>query len=217
MIRLENECIAYGKEVIFKELSLDINPNESVAFIGKSGSGKSTLLKRLFTKEENAAFIPQELGLVENLSVFHNVYMGKLDSYSTLYNLRNLLLPAKKEKALITTVLKSVDLEGMLEKKVESLSGGQKQRVAIARALFAQKKLLLADELISALDINLSVSTLEVVQKHFQGFILALHNVELAQRFCKRIIGIKAGEVVLDKPSAQINQADLHLLYEIAK
>lgn len=140
MIRLENECIAYGKEVIFKELSLDINPNESVAFIGKSGSGKSTLLKRLFTKEENAAFIPQELGLVENLSVFHNVYMGKLDSYSTLYNLRNLLLPAKKEKALITTVLKSVDLEGMLEKKSRKLKWGAKTACCNCKSAVCTKK-----------------------------------------------------------------------------
>ena len=103
---LQNETVSYGETEVLKSISIDIEQGEKVALLGKSGSGKSTLLKTLYemsTKE--SSYIPQELGLVNNLSVFHNVYISRLDTYSTIYNIRNLIKPAKKELSTVTSIL----------------------------------------------------------------------------------------------------------------
>jgi len=169
---LQNESISYLETVILDSLSLEIKKGEKVALLGKSGSGKSTLIKRLYElKKDKSSYIPQELGLVNNLSVFHNVYLARLDDYSTFYNIRNLIKPASKEVEAIKNILKDFDLEDKIFIKNHDLSGGQKQRTAIARSIFNQKNILLADEPISALDEYLSSKVLQVLKNLKQLFV----------------------------------------------
>lgn len=213
---LQNESISYFDTVILDSLSLEIKKGEKVALLGKSGSGKSTLIKRLYElQKDESSYIPQELGLVNNLSVFHNVYIARLDDYSTFYNIRNLIKPASKEVELIRNILEEFDLEDKIFVKNHDLSGGQKQRTAIARSIYNQKKILLADEPISALDEYLSSKVLQVLNKKYETIVCAIHNVDLAVKNFERVIGLKNGKILVDKKCSELTDEDRQKLYYV--
>ncbi len=215
---LENHTISYGEVDILNNINLSIKKGDKVALLGRSGSGKSTLIKNLFDmQKDNSSYIPQELGLVNNLSVFHNVYMALLDENSTLYNIRNLIKPVKAEQKNTEDILEKLFLKDKIFSKVSNLSGGQKQRTAIARSLNSKKSILLADEPISALDENLSQIVMNVVNKKFQTVVCALHNVDIALKNFDRVIGLSGGDIVLDKQSCDITAQDTSTLYDVCK
>ena len=121
---------------------------------GRSGAGKSTLLGLLHAQRPgDVALVPQASALVKPLSVFHNVYMGRLDRHSTAYNLRNLVWPAAgKGWPRCAACLASVGLEDEIFSAAGALSGGQQQRTSVARALYNGRPILIGDEPVSALD-----------------------------------------------------------------
>lgn len=214
----ENETISYDNLIAINSLTLNIKKGEKVALLGKSGSGKSTLLKRMYElQNESSSYIPQELGLVNNLSVFHNVYISKLDTNSLFYNFRNLIKPVKKEISGITNVLNDLLLDDKIFVKSHNLSGGQKQRVAIARALYEEKNILLADEPVSALDEFLSKKVVDKLTSSFETVICTLHNVDLALENFDRVVGLKSGKLLLDKKCEDITTQDREALYNATK
>lgn len=213
-----NESISYDSFVAVDSLTLNIQEGEKVALLGKSGSGKTTLLKRMYElQNEKSSYIPQELGLVNNLSVFHNVYISQLDNNSFFYNIRNLIKPIKKEKSQILDVLEQIDLVDKIFEKSQNLSGGQKQRVAIARALYDKKNILLADEPISALDEYLSEKVVNRLTSSFKTVVCTLHNVDLALANFDRVVGLKNGKLIVDKRCEEITKEDREALYNATK
>ncbi len=215
---LQNHNISYGDINVLQNINLSIQKGEKIALLGRSGSGKSTLLKNLFEmQKENTSYIPQELGLVNNLSVFHNVYIALLDKNSTFYNIRNLIKPVKSEVLNTEDILDGLFLKDKIFSKVSNLSGGQKQRTAIARSLNSDKAILLADEPISALDQNLSQVVMDTVNQKFETVVCALHNVEVALKNFDRVIGLSGGTVIIDKKSSEITQEDTSTLYDVCK
>lgn len=211
---LENETISYSDTNILSSLSLNIKVGEKVALLGKSGSGKSTLLKHLYKlKKQEASYIPQDLSLVSSLSVYHNIFISKLDEYSSFYNLINLFFPFKKDLKEIELLLKDLSMSDKLFVKTSELSGGEKQRVAISRAMFCKKDILLADEPISALDEYLSQKVLKDFVKNYETVICTLHNVEYAINNFNRVIGLKNGKIILDKECKDLTKEDRETLY----
>ncbi|XOZ35131.1 phosphonate ABC transporter ATP-binding protein [Halomonadaceae bacterium KBTZ08] len=205
---------SYGGERVLGPLSLSLAAGERVALVGRSGAGKSTLLSLLFDEAgPSTAFMPQDLGLVDTLSVFHNVYMGQLDRHTVLYSLCNLLLPLKKPRRAIQELLDELGLGDKLREPAGELSGGQRQRVAVARALYQQGSLLLADEPVSALDGPLARRIMEALTRVYPTSVIALHDVDLALAYSDRIIGIQDGHIALDEPSGRLTVADLQPLY----
>lgn len=215
---LNNESISYDDQVILHSVSLNIKRGESVALLGKSGSGKSTLIKKLYeSKKEESSYIPQELGLVENLSVYNNIYIAKLDEFSTIHNLLNLIRPAQEDLESVIDIIDTLELENKLFEKVHSLSGGQKQRVAVGRAIYANKSILLADEPISALDEYLSSKVIMTLKENFETIVCALHNVELATKNFERVIGLKDSKIIIDKKCSELSEDDIQKLYYVCK
>lgn len=214
LLELRDANASFGGKQVLGPISLQVAPGERVALVGRSGAGKSTLLNMIYgLLRAEAALVPQELGLVPALSVFHNVYMGRLSVHSTWYNLANLAKPFKRELEAIIPILKQLGLAEKIRTPVGQLSGGQKQRTAVARSLFQGADILLADEPVSALDGPLADVVMDALCEYYQTSIIALHDVELALRYTTRVVGIKDGVVALDQPSSRLSPQDLLPLY----
>jgi phosphonate transport system ATP-binding protein len=214
MFALAGASLGYGGRPVLADVTLSIDAGERVAVVGPSGAGKSTLLAALYEQQRRrAALVPQDGALVRQLSVFHNVYMGRLHRHGALYNLANLLRPLRAEVAAVAAVLEEVDLGDKLFAPVGELSGGQQQRAAVARALFHGGEVLVGDEPVSAVDGVQGRDVLAAITRACPTVLLAMHDVELALAFTTRVIGIRAGRVAFDRPTADVGRAELDILY----
>jgi len=214
LIQLQSETASYQGVETLHDIDLQVSKGEKLALVGQSGSGKSTLIKLIYEHYPvNTALVPQDYGLVNNLSVYHNVYIGCLEQHSTLYNLVNLIRPRPDQVEIVRTILVGLQLEDYLFRPVGRLSGGQKQRVAVARSLFQKGHLLLADEPVSSVDEQQSRVVLKQMLNGFSTVVLALHDIQLALAFCDRIIGLEKGRIVLDSPAEALSVKDLLSLY----
>ncbi|MEX0732540.1 MAG: ATP-binding cassette domain-containing protein [Aquisalimonadaceae bacterium] len=213
-LTLDEVSADYGGQRVLGPLSLTVARGERLALVGRSGAGKSTLLGLLFDgRRRDVALMPQDLGLVQTLSVFHNVYMGRLAANPTWYNLANLARPFRREVDAITPILARLSMGEKLWARAGELSGGQRQRVAVARALYQGADVLLADEPVSALDGPQAHVVMAALTGAYETAVIAMHDVELALQYTQRVVGIKDGRVVLDEPSRRLNARDLLPLY----
>ena len=222
-------------------LSLAAAAGERIAVIGPSGAGKTTLLRVLGAAlrpgegtvhtlgeapwqlqagalkklRSRIGTVHQSPPIAPRLRVVTAVLSGRLGEWSTLRALRSLLYPSDIEGAY--DVLSRLSLEDRLFERCDRLSGGQLQRVGIARALYQRPDLLLADEPVSALDPTLADATLGelVAQSEATGatLVASLHAVDLALRWFPRIVGLRNGELVFDRPNAEVTPAMLEALY----
>jgi phosphonate transport system ATP-binding protein len=214
LIQLQSESAGYHGVKTLHDINLHIVRGEKLALVGQSGSGKSTLLKLIYEHHPvDTALIPQDYGLVNHLSVYHNVFIGRLGQHSTGYNLINLIRPWPNQVVIVRSILLRLQLDDYLFRPVGRLSGGQKQRVAVARSLFQQGLLLLADEPVSSVDEQQSKVVLKQLRDGFSTMVLAMHDIQLALTFCSRIIGMEKGRIVLDSPCESITKEDLLSLY----
>jgi phosphonate transport system ATP-binding protein len=227
MIAIENLNLHYDKtagyhsaknkastQVIF-DLSLTINEGEKVAIIGPSGAGKSSLLHHLYqTLQSRAALCSQRQGLVDNLSIYHNVFMGALARHHWLFNLVNLIKPFKKNLSEITALCQQLELGQPLAKKVDKLSGGQRQRVALARALYQQQDIFIGDEPFSALDPLMTSRLLDIVLAQHKSVIMVTHDPEFTMSAFDRIIALDKGRLVIDSKPQCVDQQQITALYQ---
>lgn len=222
MIEIDNIYKIYNKGKVneftaLKGVSLRISEGEMVAVIGKSGAGKSTLMhiigciddfeqgkyyfngqdvsklnekKRAIIRNRDIGIVLQDFALMENYTVIENVLMPLFFSKDA-GNRR-----VREEKA--KDILSQLEMDEIMDKKVNKLSGGQKQRVAIARAMINNPKVLLADEPTGALDVKTSLEIMNVFkQLNAKGttVIIITHDMELANE-CNRVIEICDGNLV---------------------
>ncbi|NBC46946.1 MAG: ATP-binding cassette domain-containing protein [Gammaproteobacteria bacterium] len=211
-----NERLGYNGSKVLDGVTLRIREGERVALVGKSGAGKSTLLKRFFEQRRtDSAIIPQELGLVRPLSLFHNVYMGRLNAHAIWYNLANLVRPMPREVAAVQQVASRLGLsEDKLFERVGELSGGQQQRTAVARAIYQEAEILLGDEPVSSVDGRQSRVVLDNINDAYATAVLSMHDVGLAIAYTDRLIGLEGGRIIFDESTAGMDASDLDFLYQ---
>lgn len=242
MIKMKNLTLGYKKEKILDKLNLKIEKAEFIGIIGPSGAGKSTLLmsivggikvfdghfevlnhnmenikkKDLINLREQIGIIFQGYNLVDRLSVLDNVVSGMLKDIP----MARAVIKYYKEKELkkVQKLLEIVDIQKHSMKRCDELSGGQRQRVAIARALASEPKIILADEPISALDQKSAKKVMEILEKinkELKVTIIAnLHHLDIAEKYCTRILGINGGEVVFDGKPSQLNEKIIEKIYK---
>ena len=210
LVELRKATAGYAGRAVLHDLDLTVSTGERIAVMGRSGAGKSTLLNLLFERlAVRAALIPQASALVKTLSVFHNVYMGRLDRYSTWHNLRNLAWPARGDVSEIAGVLELVGLADKMFERAGTLSGGQQQRTSVARALYNGRPIVIGDEPVSALDRVQGAEILGRLCARHETAILAMHDIPLALAHADRIVVIDEGRIVLDAPARSVSAVDL--------
>jgi phosphonate transport system ATP-binding protein len=226
---------------VLKGIDLDIAGVGITAIIGPSGTGKSTLIrcinglveptagKILFQRQDLAqlkgaelraarrkiGMVFQEYNLVERLTVMENLLTGRL-GYMSAFNAWLRKFP-QVDIDEAYALLDTVGLAAFANQRADSLSGGQRQRVGIARAVMQHPEILLADEPTSSLDPKTSVEIMELMSdlaaKRNIPVVVNIHNVDLAKRFCGRMIGMTDGRVVFDGGPAQLTDAKLNEIY----
>lgn len=222
-------------------IALDINDGEQVAIIGPSGAGKSTLLRLLATAQRPSSGkfrilnsapwsisssarqkLRAQIGLIQQSPplpprqrVVTAVGAGRAGQWSRLKGLLNLIYPTDIPN--IRATLAKLDLAEKIFERCDQLSGGQLQRVAIARALYQRPDLILADEPVSAMDPVLAEHTLNLLKQEAKQYsaslVVSLHNLELAMRLFPRVIGLRDGAILFDKPVDAISSSELDRLY----
>ena len=226
---------------VLKGIDLTIAGEGITAIIGPSGTGKSTLIRcinrlveptsgeilfqgidlaklkgtELRMARRRIGMVFQEFNLVERLTVMENVLTGRLGYMSAFDAWLRKFTPEDIEEAF--TLLDAVGLASFANQRADALSGGQRQRVGIARAVMQHPEILLADEPTSSLDPKTSVEIMELMAnlagKRNIPVIVNIHNVELAKRFCQRMIGMTGGKVVFDGTPAQLTDENLKAIY----
>jgi phosphonate transport system ATP-binding protein len=165
----------------------------------------------------NVGIIFQQFNLIGRLSVLTNVLIGRLAHNSSWKGMIKLFPQAERIKAL--EALERVDMVDYAHQRASTLSGGQQQRGAIARAMTQEAKLILADEPIASLDPASSDKVMNLLSdinsQRRVTVVVSLHQFEVAQSRCERIVALKDGEIVYDGKSSQISQADLIELYGV--
>jgi len=210
LVELNSASAGYAGHAVLHDIDLKINAGERIAVMGRSGAGKTTLLNLLYEKlAGRVALIPQATALVKTLSVFHNVYMGRLDRHPTWYNLRTLVWPTRRDVAEIEQVLDLVGLTDKLFAKAGALSGGQQQRTSVARALYNGRPIVIGDEPVSALDRIQGGEILGALCARHETAILVLHDIPFALGTADRVVVMEAGRIVLDAPARELTAADL--------
>ncbi|WP_312904905.1 phosphonate ABC transporter ATP-binding protein [Stutzerimonas nitrititolerans] len=214
---------------------------ERIAIIGPSGAGKTTLLRLLATglKPDSGQLsllgeqpwgegsfrlrkLRARIGLVHQAPplpprqrVVTAVLAGRLGHWSLPTSLLSLIYPLDRSGA--AEALARLDLADKLYVRCDQLSGGQLQRVGIARMLYQQPELILADEPVSAMDPVLSDHTLGLLNQEAQRrnatLVASLHAVDLALAHFPRIIGLRAGQILFDKPAEALRPEELTALY----
>ncbi len=214
LFALENATVGYGSREILRGCTLRVAAGEKIALLGESGAGKTTLLRQLRQQRpREVAWCPQATGLVPMLSVFHNIFMGRLDRHSLFYNLLNLLHPLQQPRAEIAALAAQLGLQDKLFTSVDKLSGGQQSRTSLGRALYQQRAIFLGDEPVSAVDEVQADQLLQLICALHETVVVALHDVTLALRHCTRVVVLQAGRIVLDQPAAACVASDLLALY----
>ena len=210
-----------GRHVAVDGVSVAIKPQESVGIVGESGSGKTTLARLIIGLEKadsgsvsingvergprrTHAGGPPPIGIV-----FQNPYSALNPARSVGATLAEALRVGGREASEVAQLLQSVDLPASYADRYPArLSGGERQRVAIARALATRPQLLICDEAVSALDVSVQASVLELLLRlqHTEGFALLFitHDLAVARQMCDRLIVMKDGVIVEEGPTEDI-------------
>ena len=162
-------------------------------------------------------FVFQQFNLVARLPVLVNVLVGSLHRMPWWRSWVRAFTP--QERALALDALARVGIADCQAQRASTLSGGQQQRAAIARALVQGAKVVLADEPIASLDPESSRKVMEILARINREdgctVIVSLHQVDIAIKYCPRVVALNQGQVVYDGPSSALTPALLRELYSV--
>jgi cell division transport system ATP-binding protein len=220
LIKFSNVSIKKDKEVLLKNINLEIEDGEFVYIVGKSGAGKSTLLKLIYNEfkldkkngeievsgtklsrlkanerpklRRKIGVVFQDFKLLPEKTVYENVALAM-----------EIIGKSDEEiKQRVSECLQTVDMTEKASELPDKLSGGEQQRVAIARAIANSPEIIVADEPTGNLDTENTWMTINLLDKiNYQGItvIMVTHDREIVDTIRHRVIEIERAEVVRDE------------------
>ena len=242
VIAARNVTKKFGDATALDDVSLDVHRSEMVVLLGLSGSGKSTLLRclnglhpvtsgtvevygthvhkasqaQLRALRRDVGFVFQHFNLVGRLSCLENVLIGGLGKLRVPRY--GALTYPKSMRAEALGHLDRVGLADFAERRADTLSGGQQQRIAIARTLMQKPGLLLADEPVASLDPENAGVVMDLLFRvcieEKLTVVCTLHQVDLALGWAHRLVGLRGGHKVLDRPAVGMTRDDVMEIYQ---
>jgi simple sugar transport system ATP-binding protein len=232
VLRVEHISKRFGAVTALIDINMHLKKGEVLALLGDNGAGKSTLLKilcgfqppdtgRILLNGEEVTLksvdqarslgidvVYQDLALVDELTVYHNMFLKREVVRWPLLNNRAMRKIARQRLDDMGIGLKSVDLE------VARLSGGQRQAIAIARAIYSDAKVLLLDEPLAAMGAKEAALILDLIRdlktKGDVSVIVIAHNYGQVLEIADRVNLLQHGEITFDKPSKDTSVQELN-------
>ncbi|MFC1900518.1 ABC transporter ATP-binding protein [Chloroflexota bacterium] len=234
-IEAENVSLAYGRNVVMKDLTFQVSPGEMVGLIGPNGSGKSTIIKalslimrpssgKIMIDGNNILKIPRGelarlLGVVPQMpllpstfTAFEIVLMGR-NPHLGLFQYEGM-----KDMEITWQAMGKTATQPLADRQIGELSGGEIQRIVIARVLAQEPKSILLDEPTANLDINHQLEILDLIKtlciENNLAVVITLHDLNLASQYCDRLILINQGKVHSQGlPTEVINSKNIKEVY----
>lgn len=227
----------YGDRQILKDVTLAIREGDFAGLIGSNGTGKSTLIKcvsgllplkrgkimicgrdntSLKSREraQMVAVVPQSYHVEYDFTVEDIVMMG-----------RNPYLSFRKKESqtdrdIVEEAMQMTNTAVFRDRLYNELSGGERQRVILARAIAQKPRIILLDEPTSALDVHHQIEVMELItrlnREEHMTVLAVLHDINMASRFCQRMIMLQEGVVTADgTPREVINRQNMESLYKM--
>jgi simple sugar transport system ATP-binding protein len=232
VLRADHISKHFGAVTALSDVSLHLNRGEVLGLIGDNGAGKSTLLKifcgfqqpdtgRILLNGEDVTLksvmharslgidvVYQDLALVNELTVYHNMFLNREQVRWPLLNNRSMRRIAKEHLEEMGVNIPSVSVP------VARLSGGQRQAIAVARAVFADAKILLLDEPLAAMGAKEVAMILDLIRdlkrRGDVSIIIIAHNYGQVLEICDRVNLLQHGEITLDKRSQDTSVQELN-------
>jgi simple sugar transport system ATP-binding protein len=232
VLRVEHIAKRYGAVTALSDINLHLGKGEVLGLIGDNGAGKSTLLKilcgfqpadagRIILNGEEVVLksvvharslgidaVYQDLALVNQLSVYHNMFLNRERTRGPLLSNKTMRRLAREYLDELGVNIPSVDAD------VARLSGGQRQAIAVARSVFTDAKILLLDEPLAAMGAKEAALILDLVNdlrdKGEVSVILIAHNYGQVLEICDRVNLLQHGEITLDKATKDTSLLELN-------
>jgi simple sugar transport system ATP-binding protein len=231
VLQVEHISKRFGAVTALQDVNLRLAQGEVLGLIGDNGAGKSTLLKilcgfqppttgRIVLNGEEVVFksvdharslgidaVYQDLALINELTVYHNMYLNREHTRFSLLSNKSMRREAKQHLDEMGINIPSVDVE------VAKLSGGQRQAIAVARSVFSDAKILLLDEPLAAMGVKEGAIILDMVQdlkrRGDVSVIIIAHNYGQVLEVCDRVNLVQHGEITLDKYTKDTSVTEL--------
>ena len=232
VLRVEHVTKRFGAVTALVDINMQVGRGEVLGLLGDNGAGKSTLLKilcgfqppdagRILLNGEEVTLksvdharslgidvVYQDLALIDELTVYHNMFLKRERVRWPLLNNRAMRKLARERLDNIGIGLKSVDVP------VARLSGGQRQAIAVARAVYSDAKVLLLDEPLAAMGAKEAALILDLIRDLKRrgdiSIIIVAHNYGQAIEICDRINLLQHGEITFDKLSKNTSVQELN-------
>ncbi len=233
VLRVEHVAKRFGPITALRDVNLHLRKGEVLALLGDNGAGKSTLIKIIcgFHKQDTGSMwlkgepynpksvidarahgidtVYQDLALVDQLSVYHNLFLRREPLYKPIPLVNNVLMRRRARKALDEIGIQISSLDS----PVARLSGGQRQAIAVARTISGDADVILLDEPLAAMGAKEGAMILDLIQRLKDGgkvsIIMIVHNYVQVFQACDRVSLIQDGVISLDKPTAETSVEEL--------
>ncbi|WP_265457235.1 ABC transporter ATP-binding protein [Enterococcus sp. HY326] len=236
LLQVKNLSFSYHNQAILKNLSFQLEGNQSVCLLGKNGIGKSTLFKCLLgfltpqtgeifvekqplkksavaERAKKIAYIPQKQQSVFSFTVFEMVLMG------TTVGLKGFQQPGKKQYLLAEQALERLKIQHLRNSIFSEISGGEQQLTIIARAVAQQSKIILMDEPCANLDYGNQVMVLEMIGELVkQGYLViqSTHDPNHALQYANQVLVMQKNAPLLQgAPQDILTAATLEKIYHV--